>query len=161
MKKDKITKTPWIQTVINRYGETVYNLCHRILLNEGEAQILTRDIFKTIEKSPTQNRYHQFEKQWILKVAFQKLKQSHQQHIDLSLKEVRELNETHLSKEERLENILKYMRNLPIESQFILLLKDQLNESYDEISTITGIPIESLKVKRQQVLQTLEEWIWQ
>jgi DNA-directed RNA polymerase specialized sigma24 family protein len=46
------------------------------------------------------------------------------------------------------------------EDQILLLLRDKHGIPYSEIASALRSPEESLKVKRQQALRTLEEWLW-
>jgi DNA-directed RNA polymerase specialized sigma24 family protein len=60
----------------------------------------------------------------------------------------------------RLKQFDLYFHRLIPEDQILLLLKDKYGIPYPEIATAMGIPEESLKIKRQQALRTLEEWLW-
>ncbi len=60
----------------------------------------------------------------------------------------------------RLENFNAYFHRLSAKDQILLILKDKYDIPYTEIAAALSIPAGSLKVRRQQALKTLEEWLW-
>ena len=60
----------------------------------------------------------------------------------------------------RLKQFGSYFHRLNAEDQLLLLLKDKYGIPYFEIANAMGTPEGTLKVRRQQALRTLEEWLW-
>jgi DNA-directed RNA polymerase specialized sigma24 family protein len=53
-----------------------------------------------------------------------------------------------------------YFHRLPLESQFVLLLRDKYGFPMIEIASALESPEESLKLQRLSAFRQLESWIW-
>jgi DNA-directed RNA polymerase specialized sigma24 family protein len=145
---------------VNLYGDMLFDFCESILLSSAEAQYAFRSILKEIRKQTGSDGYHRHERAWVLKVACEKLRsltvRSQQQ---LTSSEQVELDaQTDIpSKFQRFD---RYFRRLMIEDQILLLFRDKYGLQYPEIASAMTAPEGSLKVRRQQAIRTLEEWLW-
>jgi len=142
------------------YGDLLFDLCESMLVSPTNAQIAFRSILKKLRSGRRRHNFKTYERSWVLRVA-----------CDLLLKFCREYGH-HSSPEEqikldsndnvniRLKEFESYFHRLMPEDRLLLLLKDKLGISYPEISVAMSIPEGSLKIRRQQALRALEEWLW-
>ena len=149
-----------IEYFIQSYGDLLFDLCESVLVSPMNAQIAFRSILKKIRAGRRLHKFRTYERNWVLRIA-----------CDLLLKFSREFGH-HVSPEEqikldsnssvkiRFKEFDSYFHRLMPEDQLLLLLKDKLEIPYSEISVAMSIPEGSLKVRRQQALRALEEWLW-
>jgi DNA-directed RNA polymerase specialized sigma24 family protein len=101
-----------------------------------------------------------YERSWILKIgAEQLLSLLKQQSLAVSPEQQIELDAKKQVMGD-LESFDFYFSRLRSDSQLLLLLKDKHHLPYADIADALGIPVDSLKLQRQQALRTLEEWLW-
>jgi DNA-directed RNA polymerase specialized sigma24 family protein len=60
----------------------------------------------------------------------------------------------------RFQQFDSYLHRLPVADQILLLLRDKFGIPYTELATALGVPEGSLKLRRQQALKALEDWLW-
>jgi DNA-directed RNA polymerase specialized sigma24 family protein len=149
-----------IEYFVQSYGDILFDLCESILVSPMNAQIAFRSILKKIRAGRRLNKFKIYERSWVLRIA-----------CDLLLKFCSEYGH-HVSAEEqikldsnssvkvRFKEFDSYFHRLMPEDQLLLLLKDKLGIPYSEISVAMSIPEGSLKIRRQQALRALEEWLW-
>lgn len=155
-----MTRGTSIEYFVQSYGDLLFDLCESILVSPINAQIAFRSILKKIRTGRRLHKFKTYERSWVLRIA-----------CDLLLKFCREYGH-HISPEEqikldsnssvktRFKEFDSYFHRLMPEDQILLLLKDKLNIPYSEISVAMSIPEGSLKIRRQQALRALEEWLW-
>ena len=61
----------------------------------------------------------------------------------------------------RIKRFNYYFQRLTTDQRIVLALRDRHEIPYSEISSALRLPVDSLKILRQQALRTLEEWIWE
>jgi len=149
-----------IDRYVHSYGDLLFDLCESVLWSSTNAQIAFRSILKDIKRGRRFQKFGAHERSWVLKVACDRLRHlsvrhgrsvSHAERIKLDANE---------NVANRLKHFESYFHRLPIEEKVLLLLKDKYGIPYTEIASAIGIPEGSLKVRRQQALRTLEEWLW-
>ena len=153
-------ETEKLKSYIDTYGDLLFDLCQSLLLNSGHAQLAFRSIIKKLRSSARFNRYVVYERSWILKIgAEQLLSLLKQQSLAVSPEQQIELDAKKQVMGD-LESFDFYFSRLRSDSQLLLLLKDKHHLPYADIADALGIPVDSLKLQRQQALRTLEEWLW-
>lgn len=149
-----------IDYFVGSYGDLIFDLCETLLSTPLNAQIAFRSILKKLKSGSRFHRYRQYERGWVLRITCAKL-------LELSLRHGRRItpeeqitldSNDHVSV--RLKQFEIFFRRLMPEDQILLILKDKYGIPYSEIATAMATPEGSLKVRRQQALRTLEEWLW-
>jgi DNA-directed RNA polymerase specialized sigma24 family protein len=145
-----------------KYGDFIYDFCHSMIDLPIEALSAFRSVQREIEKHMRSLiRYEQYERAWILKITLKKLISIQSKHrTALSPQEQLKLNASQ-GVQPRLEQLGNYLRRLSLEDHALLLLRDKYGLPYTEIALIFSQPPATLKLKRQQALRALEEWIWE
>jgi len=149
-----------VEYFVQSYGDLLFDLCESVLVSPMNAQIAFRSILKKLRAGRRRSNFQAYERSLVLRIA-----------CDLLLKFCREYGH-HISPEEqikldsnssvkiRFKEFESYFHRLMPEDQLLLLLKDKLAIPYSEISVAMSIPEGSLKIRRQQALRALEEWLW-
>lgn len=152
--------TPILDHVVQCYGDLLFDLCESVLWSPLSAQLACRSILKEIKKRAYTEKYHDFERAWVLRIACEKLREfSESVGQRLTPAEQIELD-SHQSTPQRLEKFEHFFRRLGTEEQLLLLLRDKYGVPFPEIATAMGVPEESLKIRRSQALRSLEDWLW-
>ena len=145
---------------IRTYGDLLYDLCESILQTPTHAQLAFRSILKQIHSESRFQKFCEYERSWVLRIACKKI-------INLSQKYGRRVSPEDQIKvdaketiENRFEQFDTFFNRLMPEDQILLILKDKHGIPFPEISSAMVTPVGSLKMKRQQALRTLEEWLW-
>lgn len=150
-----------IERAVQLYGDLLFDLCESVLWSPSNAQIAFRSILKDLKRrSRKQEAFVQLNRAWVLRIACNRLRQLSSRHRPrMTPAEQIELDSTS-DLGFRLKHFDHYFHRLPTEDQLLLLLKDKYGLPYPEIAIATGTPEGSLKIRRQQALGTLEEWLW-
>ena len=151
-----------IDGLVERYGDLLFDLCEAVLWSPTNAQLAIRAILKELghQSSGSAPRFDEYERAWVLRVACERLRSlAHRYGRRLSPSEQIMLDAS-LGTDARLKQFDSYFHRLPTEDQLLLLLRDKHGLPYPEISAAMGAPEGSLKIRRQQALRTLEEWLW-
>ncbi len=149
-----------IDQLVTSYGDLLFDLCESILWSPINAQLAFRAILKKLKASLGQELYETHQRAWVLRIACtqllsfarrnaRKVTPAEQIQVDGSKSIGMKLNQFDF-----------YFHRLFVEDQVLLLLHDKYSLPFSEISSAMAIPEDSLKVRRQQALRTLEEWIW-
>ena len=138
----------------------LFDLCASVLWSTSNAQIAFRAVLRALKKQRNANPYIEFERAWVLSVTCKVLKSHAQRHGRKLTPSERILLDANLIIDDRLKQFDSYFHRLNTEDQLLLLLRDKYGIPYPEIATATGYPEGSLKIRRQQALRALEEWLW-
>jgi RNA polymerase sigma-70 factor (ECF subfamily) len=150
-----------IDPLIERYGDLLYDLCESVLWGSSAAQVVLRSIFRELRAERKFNQYSEHERAWVLRVACSRLRDLARDHArKLTASEQLQLDANEKASA-RLRQFDFYFHRLPVEDQMVLLLRDKYGLPYGEISAALGLPEGSVKVRRQQSLRALEDWIWE
>ena len=151
---------PWINQIIQKYGDLLYDLCETILWSPSAAPPAFRAVLLEIKKRRGHENFKDYERAWIIRTAYEKLTRlSATQGRRLTPSEQIMLDST-FKVDARLKQFDSYFHRLSTAEQLLLLLRDKYGIPYPEIAAATGLPEDSLKMRRQQALRTLEEWLW-
>jgi DNA-directed RNA polymerase specialized sigma24 family protein len=149
-----------LDRVVASYGDLIFDLCDSILGSTALAQIAFYSIIKKIRSEIKRGEYQLYERSWILKVASQHLISMVQQRGEIMEPKLQIEIDSQLDSGHRLKYLGFYFRRLRPEMQLLLLLKDKHQVSHEDISAALSTPVDTLKLQREQVLKTLEEWMW-
>ena len=157
---NRSTTEPWINQIIQTYGDLLYDLCENILWSPSAAPLAFRAVLLDIKKRRHHENFKDYERAWIIRTAYEKLTRlSATQGRRLTPSEQIMLDST-FKVDARLKQFDSYFHRLSTAEQLLLLLRDKYGIPYPEIAAATGLPEDSLKMRRQQALRTLEEWLW-
>lgn len=154
------SSTGQLNLIIQCYGDLIFDLCESILWNPQNAQIVFRIVLQELRRRLKAENFKTYERAWVLRITCERLmlfaekyarRPTASEQIELDASPDVSL---------RLERFDAYFHRLTIQDQILLLLRDKYGIPYPEISAAMSIPEGSLKISRQQVLRTLEEWIW-
>lgn len=154
------TASESIEPIVRQYGDLLFDLCQSVLWSSREAQHAFRSLLKGLQRSRGARGFQDYERACILRFACDQLRGRDARHPRRrSASEQLELDSA-LGVPQRLGRFEGYFQRLPLEDQLLLLLRDKYGISFAEIAVILGTPEGSLKVRRQQALRALEDWIW-
>ncbi|MGK5088099.1 sigma-70 family RNA polymerase sigma factor [Bdellovibrionota bacterium FG-2] len=154
------TPTPYLDTLLAKYGDLVFDLCEAMLGNSSNAQRAFRDIFKALRHEQSKTNFVKYERPWVLRTAWGKLESLTEKYTkQLSPSEQIELD-SKAEGEARMKHFGHYFHRLSRPDQFLLLLREKHKLPYSEIAAILHAPEDSIKIQRQHALRTLEEWLW-
>ncbi len=149
-----------IELIIERHGDLVHDLCESVLWGSQSSQTVLRSIFRELKAEHRFNKYSQHERAWVLHVACERLRDVSREHA----RKITATEQLQLDASDRTADRLKkfdfYFHRLPVNDQMVLLLRDKYGLPYTEIAAVLSSPEGSLKIRRQQALRTLEDWIW-
>lgn len=155
------TDTPTDQDYfIESYGDLIFELSISLLRDVAQAQSASRSILKRIGYKNRFQKYTTYEQGWVLKATCDRLLKLYDQSTSIKAAKQQTQLDTSLKNADPITHFQLHFNRLPPDDQLLLLLKDKLQISYSDISMALDIPQGSLKVKRQQAIKTLEEWIW-
>ena len=126
------------------------------------AEVAFRTILKKVRSGSRLQKFSLYERSWVLRIACHRLLTFYHQEVQNtpSLSEDQAKLESHDPASTKIKNIQPFFRRLRPEDQILLILKDKYDIPYPEIATALAIPEGSLKIRRQQALRTLEDWLW-
>ncbi len=148
-----------IDLIIERHGDMVHDLCQSILWGSQGSQVVLRSIFRELKAEHRFNKYSQHERAWVLHVACERLRDVSREHAR-KITASEQLQQDADRSADRLKQFDFYFHRLPVNDQMVLLLRDKYGLPYPEIAAVLSSPEGSLKIRRQQALRTLEDWIW-
>jgi len=144
--------------LVNRYKDLVYTLSFRMMKNREEAEEVAQDTFIKVYKSLTKFKGDSKFSTWIYKVAYNtcldRLKKNKRQQRTVAIDEytehqVKTLDNAldNIEEQEKKQTIKNCLALLPSEDSFMLTLYYFEELSLDEISKITGLKPNNVKVK--------------
>jgi DNA-directed RNA polymerase specialized sigma24 family protein len=155
-----LSSSPTLDRIVQAHGDLLFDLCESVLWSPINAQLAFRAIIKDIKKGIKTRHHQQHERAWVLRVACDRLLAFADRHgRRVTASEQLELD-SQASVAQRLKQLDHYFHRLTSEEQLLLLLRDKHSLDYPEIASAMSIPEGSLKMRRQQALRTLEEWVW-
>ncbi len=162
MKGSKTKSKTWFNQVIATYGDMLFDLCQSMLWSQTEAPHAYRAILRTIQRegSKVDSRFQKYERAWIFHLAYRELKKMAKKTPKSLTPAEQVMLDSNPDPKARLRHFDSYFHRLPIESQFLVILKDKYGMPVNEIASILEIPEPSLKLQRSQSLRLLESWIW-
>ncbi len=153
-------KSPALDHFVTLYGDLLFDLCSSVLWSPVTGQNTVRKILKTLEKTSKKSSYQRYERAWVLRVACDQLLAVAKRNGRRLTPSEQVMLDANLNTTARLRQFDSYFHKLSTDDQILLLLKDKYGLPYFEISAALNTPEDSLKIKRQQALRALEEWLW-
>jgi DNA-directed RNA polymerase specialized sigma24 family protein len=154
------TSPDFVDRVVELYGDTLYDLCQSVLWSTSNAQVIFRTILKEIRRARKRAQFETHERAWVLSIACARLQTFAQRHGRRLTPSEQIMLDANSDLKARFQRFDAYFHRLGVEDQILLLLRDKYGMPYTEISTALGTPEGSLKVRRQQALRTLGEWLY-
>ncbi|MCH7525661.1 MAG: sigma-70 family RNA polymerase sigma factor [Bacteroidetes bacterium] len=144
--------------LVNRYKDLVYTLSLRMMKNKEDAEEVAQDTFIKTYNSLSKFKGDSKFSTWIYRVAYNtcldRLKKNKRQHYTVAIDEytehqIKTLDNAldNIEEQEKQLAIKNCLELLPSEDSFILTLYYFDELSLDEISKITGLKPNNLKVK--------------
>lgn len=148
-------------SLVHSYGDLLFDLCQSVLPSPSQARSAFRAILLELRGSRETREFKEYGRAWVLRTACLRLRaHTTQFQRKLSSAERIELDAaSNLSL--RLKLFDSYFQRLNTEDQLLLLFRDKYGLPYPEIAAAMETPESSLKMRRQQALRCLEEWIWE
>jgi DNA-directed RNA polymerase specialized sigma24 family protein len=156
----KKEENSFIERVVSQYGDLVFDLCHSVLWSQANAQIAFRAILRELRRRRADNSFIEHERAWVLRITAIKLEVMAQRYGKKLTPSEQIMLDASLNSEERLKQFDSYFHRLPTTDQILLILRDKYGIPYTDIAAALKLPEESLKIRRQQSLRTLEDWLW-
>jgi DNA-directed RNA polymerase specialized sigma24 family protein len=149
-----------LEELIECYGDMIFDLCESVLWSSQNAQLAFRLIAKDLKKRRKWNIFKNYERTWVLRVTYKNLLLFAEKHARRPTPFEKIELDANQNISVRLNHFNEYFHRLCLDDQILLLLKDKYGLPYPEISSAMNISEGSLKIRRQQALRTLEEWLW-
>jgi len=146
--------------ITETYGDLIFDLCESLLWSHSHAQNAFRTIMSKIRRRLKSENYIEYEKSWILRIACTTLLELYPRLGKRISSEEQLKFDSSKNSSSRVDHFEMYFHRLEPEDQLLLLLKDKLRVSDAEISNAMAAPAGALKIRRQQALRALEEWLW-
>ena len=149
-----------LDLLVQAYGDILFDLCETVLWSQTGALTAFRAILRDLRRKSGSDPYSQYERAWVLKIAYGKLQSLAARHARrLTPSEQIALN-SNMNVPARFKDFNSFFHRLNFDDQILLLLRDKYGIPYHEVSAAMGMPEGSLKIRRQQALRMLEEWLW-
>ena len=144
------------------YGDLVYDLFYSILWNHKGAGILYLAYWNQMDRELARNpvTYQRYARPWVLRGAIQMVTEGLPKYGRALTPSEQVMLDANLNIPARLKQFESYLHKLQPTDQVLLLLRDKYGLPYDEISAAMGHSEGALKIKRQQALRAMEEWLW-
>jgi len=144
------------------YGDLVYDLFYSVLWNHKGAGALYLSFWNQMDKelSKNQETYSRYARSWVLRKATQLLTEGIPKHGRALTPSEQVMLDANLNIPGRLKEFESYLHKLSPDDQLLLLFRDKYGLPYEEIAPILELTEGALKLKRQQALRAMEEWLW-
>lgn len=144
---------------VHSYGDLIFDICSSLVRDPNQAQALFREIIQKLRTRRKREVYATYERAWILRVVCETLLE-HQSHASKSTPPEVRIQLDSQSSTAKFEQFETYFHRLELSDQILLLFRDKFELPYADIASALSTPEGSLKVRRQQALRTMEEWLW-
>ena len=144
------------------YGDMVYDLFRSVLWNTKGADALYLSFWNQMDRILSQSRqaYERHARAWVLGSAIRVLLAGTHRHGRSLTASEQVMLDANLDIPARLRQFESYLHKLGATDQILLLLRDKFGLPYSEIATAMGYSEGALRIKRQQALRAMEEWLW-
>ena len=159
--------TGCFEILVRRHQKATFNLVYRLLGDYDEAAEVTQEVLLSAYKSINQFRGHANFSTWLYRIAFnhastrrKSLKVAQQRYV--SLEDVEIIGESpsdpakNAEQKEIQERVQQALNTLDKEEAMVILLRDLQDVPYDEVATILGIPIGTVKSRLHRARQALK-----
>jgi len=142
-----------INSFIDNYGQFMYNVCYKILLNTHEAEEASQDaILKALKALESYDRKSPF-KGWCYTIAYRtaidyKRKIKYTSDLNASVETAHYSHaDDEINTDETKKNILALLSHLDVESRMIISLFYLEEKNIKELIEITGLTESNIKIK--------------
>ena len=144
------------------YGDLVYDLFYSILWNHKGAGALYLQFWNQMDRELTRQgaNYQKYARAWILREAIDLLNQGVRKHGRTLTSAEQVMLDANLDLPARQVQFESYLHKLKPSDHILLLLRDKYGLPQEEIGAALGLSEGAIKIKRQQALRSLEEWLW-
>jgi RNA polymerase sigma factor (sigma-70 family) len=162
-----------ITTLVTRYTEPLYKFIVRLVGDRHEADDLTQEAFMKMWKSLGRFDLERPFKTWLFTIArnvavdylrkkkpliFSRLSKSEEDtHFEDTLADEMPLADEHLANKMQVQAVSLALEELSLDERSIILLREQDEFSFDEIATIVGRPMNTVKSRYRRALAKLRE----
>lgn len=147
---------------VEAYGDLIYDLAVTVLGDPVQGQFAFRAVAKKLKRR-ARKTYDRYERAWALKIIIEHLRNVNRRAAIPRAQRAAAAGEamTKLPSAQRLEKLPLFLTRLSFDDQILVLLRDKFSVPYEDIAAATDVPVASLKLRREQILRTLEGWIWE
>jgi len=144
------------------YGDLVYDLFYSILWNHKGAGTLYLSFWNQMDRelSKEQEHYQKYARPWVLRGAIESVLTGIQKHGRVLTPAEQVMLDANLDVHARQKQFESYLHKLSPQDHILMLLRDKYGLPYEEISAALGLSEGAIRIKRQQALRSLEEWLW-
>lgn len=161
------------EKLIFDYQKKVFNLCYRYLENYHDASELAQEVFIKVYKSIDSFKGESSLSTWIYKIAasacIDELRRRKRRIMPIEdydhINKKSELTDNHFSPHEQYEKnevkreIQEAISQLSEEYKTAIILRDIQGFSYDEIASIVGIPLGTVKSRIKRARNAIKEYL--
>lgn len=155
-------RSPASAELNRQFGDLVYDLFYSVLWNHKGARALYLQLWRQLDShlGNGKAKYQKHARPWVLQIAVELLLRS-QEKLGRALSPSEQVMlDANLNIPARLRQFDSYLHKLSIADQILLLLRDKYGLPYAEVAATMQMPEGSLRIKHQQALRSLEEWLW-
>jgi DNA-directed RNA polymerase specialized sigma24 family protein len=155
-------RSPLVAELNRNFGDLVYDLYYSILWNHQGARALYLSLWHQLDRELAHHpeTYKKYSRAWVLQLAVDLLIRSNSKLGRALSPSEQVMLDANLNIPARLRQFDSYMHKLGVQDQILLLLRDKYGLPYSEVAATLQMPEGSLRVKHQQALRSLEEWLW-
>jgi len=164
--------------LVLRHKDHIFSLCYRFLGDYQEAEDCTQDAFIKVYRSLKRFRFESSFYTWLYRIAvntcknrlksvrYRKIRKSislnnpetsYENHRSIQIEDEEKSPMAELEKKERMRLIQKAIDSLSTEQKSVLILRDIEGLSYEEIVSITGCRLGTLKSRLARARHGLRE----
>src|ERR1700679_1771841 len=113
-----------LENVVQLYGDLLFDLCESVLWNPSQAQGVFRSILKDVRRAFRGKSYSDYERAWVLRIAFERIQKVSRQSRKVTASEQIEMDSSQ-TVAARLKQFDMFFHRLSTEDQVLLLLRDK------------------------------------
>jgi RNA polymerase sigma-70 factor (ECF subfamily) len=148
-----------------RYERQIYRVCYRFVENREDAMDLAQEVFIKAFEHLAGFRKESSLKTWLYRIAMNHCinhvkKQSHEfVEVTENIGQVRASVQSHLEEREQREHFRRLVKQLPPKQKAILELRINEQLSYEEIASISGRSVSTIKASVFFALEKLRKLV--
>ncbi len=156
---------PAFDELMIRYERQIYRVCYRFVENRDDAMDLAQEVFiKAFEHLPSFRRESSL-KTWLYRIAMNHcinhVKKHSQEFVEVSefTGSVNPSIQSHLEEQEKRDHLRRLLKHLPPKQKAILEMRINEQLSYEEIATMSGRSISTIKASVFFALEKLRKLV--
>ncbi|MBC7884644.1 MAG: sigma-70 family RNA polymerase sigma factor [Saprospiraceae bacterium] len=142
-----------VNTFVDRYGQFMYHVCYKVLLNTDEAEEATQDAVMKVIQAIENFKLKSSFKAWCYTIAFRTAidyKRKVRKHVDLEGEYElanEDMADDNIHYDETKQGIQLLMRHLDDESRMVISLFYLEEKNIREVIALTGLTESNVKIK--------------